>query len=103
PGTLPINFFLLNPYVSGRMSVVDDTGWSGYNGLQVQFRQRLSHGVNWTANYAWSKSLTNLAVDNQNQSLDFTTLRNIDLDKRVSPFDIRHVIQIAGTYDLPFG
>jgi hypothetical protein len=47
--------------------------------------------------------MTNLAVDNQNQSLDFTTLRNIGLDRRVSPFDIRHVIQSFGTYDLPVG
>src|SRR5262249_5042371 len=54
-------------------------------------------------NYTWSKSLTNLSVDNQNQSLDYTTLRNPGLDKRVSPFDIRHVIQTLGTYDLPIG
>jgi hypothetical protein len=59
--------------------------------------------LNWTTNYTWSKSLTNLSVDNQNQSLDFTTLRNTNLDRRVSPFDIRHVIQTFGTYDLPVG
>jgi hypothetical protein len=103
PGTLPINFFMLNPFVSGRMNYIDDTGWNSYNGLQVQFRKRLSHGIDWTANYTWSKSLTNLSVDNQNQNLDFTTLRNIGLDRRVSPFDIRHVIQMLGTYDLPIG
>jgi hypothetical protein len=102
-GPYPINFFLLNPFVSGRMNYIDDTGWHSYNGLQVQLRQRLSHGLTWTANYTWSKSLTNLAVDNQNQSLDFTTLRNIALDRRPSPFDIRHVLQTFGTYDLPFG
>lgn len=103
PGPYPINFFLLNPYVAGRLNYVDDTGWHSYNGLQVQLRQRLSHGLTWTTNYTWSKSLTNLAVDNQNQSRDFTTLRNIKLDRQVSPFDIRHVIQTFGTYDLPFG
>ncbi len=103
PGPYPINFFLLNPFVSGRMSFIDDTGWNSYNGLQIQFRQRLTNGLNWTTNYTWSKSLTNLAVDNQNQSLDFTTLRNFDRDRRVSPFDIRHIIQTFGTYDLPVG
>jgi hypothetical protein len=103
PGPYPINFFLLNPYVAGRLGYVDDTGWHSYNGLQVQLRQRFQRGLTWTTNYTWSKSLTNLAVDNQNQSLDFTTLRNIKLDKRVSPFDIRHVIQSFGTYDLPIG
>jgi len=103
PGLYPINFFLLNPFVSGRMSLVDNGGWNSYNGLQIQFRQRLSRGLTWTTNYTWSKSMTNLAVDNQNQSLDYTTQRNNRLDHRVSPFDIRHVLQSFGTYDLPIG
>jgi carboxypeptidase family protein len=107
PGAYPINFFLLNPYAignnTGRLNYVDDTGWHSYNGLQVQFRQRLSKGLNWTTNYTWSKSLTNLSADSQNQSRDFITLRNIDLDRRLSQFDITHVIQAFGTYDLPIG
>jgi hypothetical protein len=103
PGTLPINFFLLNPFVAGRMNYVDDTGWNSYNGLQVTVRNRFSNAVNWTTNYTWSKSLTNLPADNQNQSVDFTTLRNLDIDRRVSQFDIRHVIQTYGTYALPVG
>ena len=108
PGPYPINFFLFNPYVIGtnstaRLNIVDNGGWDSYNGLQIQFRQRLSHGLSWTTNYTWSKSLTNLSVDNANQGLDYTTLRNPRLDRRVSPFDIRHVIQAAGTYDLPVG
>ncbi len=107
PGPYPINFFVLNPYGmgnnNGRISYVDDTGWHSYNGLQVQFRQRLSQGLNWTTNYTWSKSLTNLATDNQNQSLDFLTLRDIGLNRRLSQFDITHVIQTFGTYDLPVG
>jgi hypothetical protein len=103
PGVLPINFFLLNPFVAGRINFVDDTGWHSYNGLQLQFRQRLTRGLNWNANYTWSNSLTNLPADNANQGIDFLTLRNTDLDKRPSQFDIRHVIQTYGTYDLPIG
>ncbi|PYS68515.1 MAG: hypothetical protein DMF69_19970 [Acidobacteria bacterium] len=108
PGAYPINFFLLNPFViggvgNGRMNFVDDTGWHSYNGLQVQFRQRFTHGINWNANYTWSHSFTNLPADNANQGVDFLTLRNTDLDKRPSQFDIRHVIQTYGTYDLPVG
>jgi hypothetical protein len=103
PGSYPINFFLLNPYVAGRLNFVDDTGWSNYNGLQVQLRQRFSRGVNWTTNYTLSKSFTNLASDNANQGLDFVTLRNVGQSRRLSPFDIRHVLQSFGTYDLPFG
>ncbi len=111
PGPYPINFFLLNPFSIGiangqpvgRLSYVDDTGWHSYNGLQVQFRQRFSKGLNWNANYTWSKSLTNLSVDNQNQSRDFLTWRDVGLSKVVSDFDLRHVIQTFGTYELPVG
>jgi carboxypeptidase family protein len=108
PGAYPINFFLLNPYAIGannnaRLNFIDNGGWSSYNGLQMQFRQRLSQSLNWTTNYTWSKSLTNLAVDNQNQILDYLTLRDPGLNRRLSPFDITHVIQTFGTYDLPVG
>src|SRR5215471_12673731 len=102
-GPYPINFFLLNPFVAGRLNFTDDTGWSSYNGLQVQFRQRLANSLNWNFNWTWSKSMTNLPVDNQNQSVDFLTLRNFDTTRRESLFDIRHVIQVAETYELPFG
>jgi hypothetical protein len=103
PGVFPINFFMLNPFVAGRMNFVDDTGWHSYNGMQLQFRQRLSRGLNWNFNYTWSNSLTNLHADNANQGIDFLTLRNTDLDKRPSQFDIRHVVQTYGTYELPVG
>ena len=103
PGAYPINFFLLNPFSAGRLDFVDNGGWSSYNGLQIQFRQRFSQGLNWSTNYTWSKSLTNLTVDSQNQSRDYLTLRDPGLNRRVSPFDIRHVIQSFGTYDLPIG
>jgi hypothetical protein len=103
PGAYPINFFLLNPFSAGRLDFVDNGGWSSYNGLQIQFRQRFSQVLNWTTNYTWSKSLTNLTVDTQNQGRDYLTLRDPGLNRRLSPFDIGHVIQSFGTYDLPIG
>jgi len=102
-GPYPINFFLLNPFVGNRLNYTDDTGWDSYNGLQVQFRQRLSQGLNWNVQWAWSKSMTNIPADNQNQSVDFLTLRDFGTSRRESLFDIRHTIQIYGGYDLPMG
>jgi hypothetical protein len=103
PGPYPINFFLLNPFVAGRLNFVDNGGWHSYNGLQIQFKQRLGQSLNWATNYTLSKSLTNLAADNANQGLDYVTLRDPGLSRRVSQFDLRHVIQTYGTYDLPIG
>ena len=103
PGPYPINFFLVNPYVAGRINYVDDTGWNSYNGLQVQFRKQYSQGLTWTANYTFSKSLTNLARDTATQDLDYRTNRDQAQDRFLSPFDIRQVVQMFGTYDMPFG
>lgn len=107
-GAYPINFFLLNPFAIGangnaRLNFIDNGGWHNYNGLQIEFKQRLSQGLNWSTNYTFSKSLTNLAADNQNQSLDYVTRRDPGRNVRVSQFDIRHVIQSFGTYELPIG
>ncbi|NOT59147.1 MAG: hypothetical protein HOP19_02860, partial [Acidobacteria bacterium] len=102
-GAYPINFFLLNPFVAGRLPFIDNGGWHGYHGLQLQFRQRLGQSLNWNLNYTLSKSLTNLAVDNAQQTLDYVTLRDPGLNRRVSNFDIRHVVQAFGTYALPIG
>jgi hypothetical protein len=103
PGNYPINFFLLNPYVAGPMLFVDDTGSNAYDGLQIQLRQRYSAGLEWTLNYALSSSQTNLARDVANQNLDWTTLRTQGKEWRPSPFDVRHVVQAFGTYELPIG
>ncbi|HBY63725.1 MAG TPA: hypothetical protein DEH78_28200, partial [Solibacterales bacterium] len=103
PGRYPINFFLLNPYVAGRLNYVEGVGRTWYNGLQVQLRRQQANGLTWTANYTWSSSLTNNRADNATMSSDWRTRRDTGMDRVISPFDIRHVVQMFGTYDLPFG
>ena len=103
PGVYPVNLFLLNPYVAGRMNYVDGSGWYSYNAMQVQLRKRYSYGLDWTVNYTWSKSLTNLPANSDTMSVDWTTLRNKKLDKRLSLQDIPHSFQTFGTYELPIG
>ena len=103
PGAYPINFFLTNPFSAGTLNYLDDTGWHSYNGLQTQVTKRLSRGLVWQGYYTFSKGLTNLATSNSNQALNWTTLRNPSLDRGPSNYDIRHVFQNTGTYDLPIG
>jgi hypothetical protein len=103
PGAYPINFFMMNPFDAGQLQFVDNTGWSSYNGLQVQFRKQYYKGLTWQANYTFSKSLSNTGADSANQGANFITLRNEQLDRRPSPFDVRHIVQTFGTYDLPVG
>ncbi len=105
PGAgLPINFLQANPYTGGASALyLVAEGYSNYNGLQVDFRQRQWHGLQFDANYTWSHTL-GLTTPNNWQGQTYTfTLRNMRLGYGPSLFDIRHSLNINGTYDLPFG
>jgi len=106
----PINFFQANPYAAqtGFTNAVSTTlsqaeGYSNYNALQVDFRQRSWHGLQFDANYTWSHTLGIASQNNWVASSNIFTLRNMHLTYGPALFDLRHVVNINGTYDLPFG
>ena len=102
----PINFFEVNPFTAGgTLNYLDSMGHSNYHGLQVEFRQRLNHGMEFNANYTLSHSLVEGPVNGYqaNAGGSFQTDRNFDLSYRPSNYDIRHIFHLSGTYDLPFG
>jgi hypothetical protein len=101
---LPINFLQANPFAAGNPALyLVAEGYSNYNGLQVDFRQRQWHGLQFDANYTWSHTLGVSTPNNwQGQTYTFS-LRNMRLGYGPSLFDIRHSLNINGTYDLPFG
>jgi hypothetical protein len=103
PGAYPINFWLFNPYSNGSLQLTEDSASNSYNGLQTSLKKRTTTGLSMQVNYTLSKGLSNTRVDNANQNVDWTTRRNLALDRAPSPFDIRHVAQVFGTYDLPVG
>jgi hypothetical protein len=86
----------------------DASGHSNYNGLQFEFRQRLNHGLQLNANYTLSHALGLIAQNaiqgqgSGNSNLYFTN-RNFRLNYSPSAFDVRSVVHISGTYDLPVG
>jgi hypothetical protein len=118
-GTYPINFFQVNPFAAGGQGVFEMTndGYSNYNALQAEFRQRVNHGMQFDANYTLSHSLENNVQgsitpgyyggagnsNSGNSAPGFYTLRNKHLNYFPSSFDIRQVFHLSGTYDLPFG
>jgi len=100
----PINFFQANPYSAGSaVYYMDALGYSNYHALQVDYRQRAWHGLQFDANYTWSHTL-GLATPNQwtSQSSQYT-LRDLRSSYGPTLFDLRHVVHVNGTYDLPFG
>jgi hypothetical protein len=94
-GSYPTNLFQVNPYEAGNgVSYLTGAGYSTYNAMEVEFRQQNWHGMHFTGNYTWSRSL---AMTTQ------YTLRNLRLGYGPTPADIHHVVNILGTYELPFG
>lgn len=103
----PINFFQTNPFAQGTgfgyPSIMEAAAYSNYNGLQVDFRQRTWHGLQFDANYTWSHTLGIGSQNNWQGQGALFTLRDMRLSYGPSLFDIRHAMHINGTYDLPFG
>jgi hypothetical protein len=107
-GAFPINFWEVNPFATGSGNYdgyLDAAGMSDYHGLQVEFRQRVTHGAQFNVNYTWAHSLGISAqngIQGQGNNIYYTD-RNFRLNYGPGLFDIRHVVHASGTYDLPFG
>jgi hypothetical protein len=74
---------------------------SSFNSLQITYKSRLAAGLDFQGAYTYSHSLDDSsgnsnAVGLQNPQ-DFTTYRGN------SDFDVRHLMVLSWSYDLPFG
>jgi hypothetical protein len=95
-----------NPYLSGGFFWYTE-GNSSYHALQAEVTRRLSRGLQFRANYSWSKNLdmnsglTGAQANNQAQMiLDRNDLRR---DWGPSAFNVTHQASISMHYELPFG
>ncbi|MBO0800503.1 MAG: TonB-dependent receptor, partial [Blastocatellia bacterium] len=70
--------------------VVKNEGSSDYHSLQLQYRRRLTRGLQILANHTWSHSIDLGSQDFQ-----------MGLERGSSDFDIRQSFSAAATYDLP--
>lgn len=96
----------VNPAVANTTSWIS-RGASNYNGLVVDVRRSLSHGLQIRGNYTFSKNLDNGSAWNTSVSANTPAFvsypANPDIDYGAAATDIRHLAAINGTYDLPFG
>ncbi|MGO8718702.1 MAG: TonB-dependent receptor [Acidobacteriaceae bacterium] len=93
---------------TGLVKVTASEGMSNYNALQAILRRRLQHGVEFTLNYTYAKSLTNnpgfYGVPGVNgPSAYWQNAYNPAADYGPSGFDIRHNITATGLFELPVG
>jgi hypothetical protein len=102
-GAFPVNFFVANPWATGGAFRTYNGSQSTYNSAQVEVRRRMAKGLQISANYTFSKSLTNYFGDSSVGFVGFTSLRDQGHDKGISPWDLRNVFKADGIYELPFG
>ncbi len=107
----PINYFQANPFEPGTglnyqgfpATAIEAAGYSNYNALQVDFRQRPWHGIQFDANYTWSHTLGIQTPNSWTSSFPNYTLRDLRLSYGPTLYDLRHVVHFNTTVDLPFG
>ncbi|HYL85987.1 MAG TPA: TonB-dependent receptor [Candidatus Angelobacter sp.] len=113
PGAYPLNFFQVNPLGASFPGVAQSYqfagGYGNYHALQVDFRQKQWHGMQFDVNYTWSHTL-GLQPENYQGSaaawlgaVNEFTIRDLKLNYGPTNFDLRHVIHVSGTFDLPLG
>ena len=95
-----------NPYLGAGFFWYTE-GNSSYNALQTDVTHRLSSGLQFRANYTWSKNLdmnsglTGAQAQNQSQMImDRNDLRR---DWGPSALDVASQASISARYELPFG
>jgi hypothetical protein len=88
---------------TNRLDIIRNNGWSDYQSLQLQFRRRLSGGVQALASYALSRSIDNApATDTSIYAPQAPAEReDPDRDRGHSDFDARHVFTASVSYQLP--
>lgn len=82
-------------------------GNSSYNALEVDLIRRFTKGLQFRANFTWSKNLdmnsglTGAQANNQSQMI--LDRNDLGRDWGPSAYNIPHQANISGTYELPFG
>ena len=69
----------------------------------MEVRRRFSDGLYFQANYTYSKNLTNTVGTSQQLFEPFLQNQNPELDNQRADFDVTHVFNFNGIYQLPFG
>ena len=99
------NFFAANPNAAG-ITLLGNDSMSNYHSLQAEFRRRFSGGLQFQADYTFSKTLTDASGafgNNQSDLTSWRTLRDKRLDYMRSSQDQTHRFVFNSIYDLPVG
>lgn len=102
---LPVNFISANPQFASVLYMSNFSN-STYHAAQVEVRRRFARGLQFQANYTFSRALGDGTDEGMNQfafSSNFRTNRDRRIEKRRLVFDREHVLKVNAIYELPVG
>lgn len=98
--------------VKANPAVTNTTSWyssgnASYNALEVDVRRSYANGLQLRGNYTWSKNLDNGSAWNTSVSANTPAFVSVpqlpNLDWGPAATDVRNIVSLNGSYDLPFG
>jgi hypothetical protein len=88
-------------------SYVTNLGEGQYDGMLVTLRKRFSQGFQFDVNYTWAHAIDNNSsianVTNGTTSAYICNILDVKSCRGDSDFDIRHIANVNGIWDIPFG
>ena len=102
-GLFPYNHFLVNPGKRGDPFLVNNSAQTWYDAVTVEFRRRFSAGLLVQSSYTFGKALSNTYASSSSVFDQPSTLRDNQLKKGFTPFDIRQGFKTNFIYELPVG
>lgn len=83
---------------------ITNLGKSDYNGMLVSLQKRFSQGLEFDFNYTWSHAIDNQSsVTNTVVGAILCDVTNPNACRGNSDFDIHHLMNVNGIYELPIG
>ncbi len=105
----PVSYVTRRPFYSvlpnvTSTPVIESSGYSDYNGLQISVQRRLSRGLTANANYTWSHAISD--TQGYSQGGLYTSIlpyQTATLERGNSDLDMRDRFALMLNYELPFG
>lgn len=98
-----------NPTLSGQRALsnysgilqYDSWGTASYNALQLTFEKRFSRGLQFTANYTWSKNIDSASASSAAFNGSITDPFNIGFDRGISSLNYPRIFNAFWVYQTP--
>jgi hypothetical protein len=97
------NSLYRNPLALGGAFLLANRSHTSFHGLQAEVQRRLRRGLQFQANYAFSKVLTDSRNWGATRFEAYADAANPGIERARAAFDLTHVLKGNFLYELPFG